>query len=287
MDLTSKKHIDSALDILEYNQEQIVDKSIVNKLQAFCNDTKCIVKDFSKFIRLDERFPLEGKIKAFKDCYIKDFYYPAHENQIGRKVNWKAYQYFVNDPAYKQCLHLAQLNCNVNAKIINQAAEWNKIMKLQCPSLDIESLYKIPFHTACNFLKEPRDYSKIQTEAQNISRRIAGIKEGYTQTAISEIKKNAKQLELVKISDANKTAIQKIINTGTIPDMLDDSLIRAINELFKDFKIVAVKKADILKFLFKENQLLTREQFKEAILNFESSVLSGQKGDDIRIKFEE
>jgi hypothetical protein len=33
--------------------------------------------------------------------------------------------------------------------------------------------------------------------------------------------------------------------------------------------------------------LLTREQFKEAILNFESSVLSGQKGDDIRIKFEE
>lgn len=281
------QYMNQALDILEDNPGQVNDKAIVKKLQEFCNDTKNIVKDFSKFIRFDERFPLEGKIKAFKDCYIKDFYYPAHESLIGKKVNWKAYQYFVNDPAYKQCLQLAQINCNVNAKIVSQAAEWNKIMNMQCTSLDIESLYKIPFHTSCNFLKEPRDYSKIQTEAQNISKRIAEIKEDYTQTAISEIKKNAKQLELVKIGEPNKSAIQKIISEGILPEMLDDSLIRAINELFKDIKIVSVKKADILKSLFKENQLLTREQFKEAILNFESSVLSGQKGDDIRIKFEE
>jgi len=281
------QYMNQAMDILEENPEFVTDKSIIGKLQEFCNDTKSIVTDFLKFIRLDERFPLEGKIKAFKDIYVKEFYYSAHENTIGNKVDWKAYEYFVDDPVYKQCLQLARLNCNVNAKIHNQASVWTRIKEMQCCSLDIETLYKIPFHTACNFLKEPRDYSKIESEAKNISKRLAEIKDEYTQTAISEIKKNAGQLELVIISVDYKKAIQQIINSGKLPESLDDGLINAINDLFKDIKIISVKKQDILKALFKENELLTKEQFKEALLNFESSVLKQQNGDDIRIKFEE
>ena len=281
------QYMNQAMDILEENPEFVTDKSIIGKLQEFCNDTKSIVTDFLKFIRLDERFPLEGKIKAFKDIYVKEFYYPAHENTVGNKVDWKAYEYFVDDPVYKQCLKLARLNCNVNAKIHNQASVWTRIKEMQCCSLDIETLYKIPFHTACNFLKEPRDYSKIESEAKNISKSLVKIKDEYTQTAISEIKKNAGQLELVIISADYKKAIQQIINSGKLPESLDDGLINAINDLFKDIKIISVKKQDILKALFKENELLTKEQFKEALLNFESSVLKQQNGDDIRIKFEE
>jgi len=262
------QYMNEALDIAEENSEYVTDKSTVDKLQEFCTDTKNIVKDFSKFIRADQRFPLEGKIKAFKDIYVKDFYYPAHENHVGRKVDWKPFDYF-------------------DAKIYSQANAWNKIKELRCTHLDIESLHKIPFHTACNFLKEPRDYSKIKAEGQSISKKLTEIKKEYTQNAIAEIRKNAKQLELIKIPDEQRKIIQSVIENGKFPETLDDYLVQAINELFKNIRIVPVKKDEILKALFKENELLTRDQFHEAILNFEQSVLKQNQGDDIRIKFEE
>jgi hypothetical protein len=280
-------YMNDATDILENNTEYVTNDTIATRLNEFCNDTKAIVKDFSRYSRLDERFPLEGKIKAFKDIYVKEFYYPAHENHVGKKVNWKPFEYFVNDPVYKQCLQLSRLNCNVNAKIHNQAADWNTIKNMRCISLDIDTLYRIPFHTACNFLKEPRDYSKINTEGNQISERLKEIKNEYSDTAITEIKKNAKQLELVKISSSAKAQIQNIIDKGKMPDVLDDDLIQAINELFKNIAIIPVKKDEILKALFKENELLTKQQFKEALMNFENMVLNKQKGDDIRIKFED
>ena len=281
------QYMNEALDIIDENSDFVTDKTIVGKLEEFCNDTKNIVKDFSKFIRMDERFPLEGKISAFKDIYVKNFYYPAHEKHVGKKVDWKPYDYYMNDPVYKQCLLLVKLDCNVNAKIHNQAALWNKIKELRCTSLDISSLYRIPFHTSCNFLKEPRDYSRIEAEGKNISKRLKEIADDYTQNAIAEIRKNAKQLELVKISPEHKKSIQSIIDRGVLPDNLDESLVSAINELFKNIEIIAVKKDLILKALFKENELLTREQFHEAILNFENSVLKQKPGEDIRIKFKE
>jgi hypothetical protein len=277
-------YMNEALNIIE---EFITEKSITGKLQEFCTDTKNIVKDFSKFIRMDERFPLEGKIKAFKDIYVKDFYYPAHEKHIGKKVDWKPFDYFVNDPVYRQCLQLAKLDCNVNAKIHGQANAWNKIKELRCTVLDIETLYKIPFHTSCNFLKEPRDYSKIQTEGKVISQRLNEIRDGYTQNAVAEIRKNEGQLKLIKVSEQYKKDIQSIISTWKFPENMDDSFIMAVNEMFKNIDIIPVKKDDILKALFVENELLTREQFHEALLNFENSVLKRKQGNEIRIKFEE
>lgn len=280
-------YMNDAIEIMENNPEYITEPSLRVRLNEFSNDTKAIVKDFSRYIRLDARFPLEGKIRAFKDLYVKEFYYPAHEKHVGKKMNWKPYESYMNDPVYKQCLQLAKLDCNVNAKIHSQAAEWETIKKLRCTSLEIDSLYLVPFHTACNFLKEPKDYSKISRVGNQIAARLQEIKQEYSETAISEIRKNAGQLDLVRISGSAKIQIREIIDKAQIPDLLDDDLIQAINELFKNIEIIPVKKAEIIKALFKENVLLTKQQFKEALMNFENQVLSKQKGDDIRIKFED
>lgn len=281
------EYMSSALEIIKNNKEFLNDDSIYSKLEEFYTDTRALVKDFSKFIRLDERFPIEGKINAFKESYIKDFYFPAHEKTIGRKVDWKSSIDFENNSDYRICIQLAQLDCNVNAKIFNQINEWNHIKELSCTSLDISSLYKIPFHTTCNFLKEQRDYSKVNIIAGQIDKRLADIKEEYTKTAISEIQKNKDQLDIAKIDDTSKKKIRKIIEVKRFPDNLDSALIESINELFKNIEIISIKKSEILNALFKENELLTKEQFKEALFNLESSVLKRQTGDDVRIKFEE
>lgn len=281
------QYMNQALEIIEENPDFVKDNKIIKKLNDFSNDTKTIVKDFNKFIRVDERFPLEGKIKAFKDIYVKEFYYPAHEQTIGKKRDWKLFDNFEYDPVYKQCMQLSKIDCNVKSKILTPVNGWNQIKQFRCSTLDIDSLYKYPFHTTCNFLKVPVDYSKIGTEAANISKRLVEIKREYSGTTVTEVKKNAKQLEIIRIGLTAKKTIQNIIETGALHDNLDDATINAINELFKDIRIITVKKNDMLKALFRENELLTKEQFKEALMNFENSVLKQQSGDDFRIKFEE
>ena len=88
------EYMNDALEILRANKEFVTDEQIENKLEHFYTDTLAIVKDFNKFIQISERFPISGKIDAFKKLYVTEFYYPAIQNTIGNKVNWKVFESF-------------------------------------------------------------------------------------------------------------------------------------------------------------------------------------------------
>lgn len=65
------EYMNDALIILRANKDFVSDdNTIENKLEQFYNDTLAIVRDFSKFIQLSERFPISGKIDAFKKLYV-------------------------------------------------------------------------------------------------------------------------------------------------------------------------------------------------------------------------
>ena len=90
------------LEIMEHNRKYLKDESIESKLQAFFNDTSTIVKDFTKFINLSDRFPIAGKIEAFKKMYVQEFYYPALNATVGNKVNWSPLENFTKDPNFEK-----------------------------------------------------------------------------------------------------------------------------------------------------------------------------------------
>ncbi|NLD49677.1 MAG: hypothetical protein GX660_21220 [Clostridiaceae bacterium] len=280
------EYMNDALIILRANKDFVSDdNTIENKLEQFYNDTLAIVRDFSKFIQLSERFPISGKIDAFKKLYVTEFYYPALQNTIGNKVNWKVFDNFRKHPLFSKAEILSNANCNLKQKLQSKVNLWNALLELRAEKVDAEKLYDIPFDTNSNFMKVERNYKEIATESRNIDKTIENIFNEYAEITVTEVKKKSEQLEIVKIDNEHKTIIQEIIKKSQLPENITPQLIDAINKLFVDIKIVKLSKEKLTNELFKKDELLTFEQLRKAFFNVLNQ-LEQQKSDETRFKID-
>lgn len=274
-----------ALDIMKANKEFVIDEEIETNLEQLYNDTLHIVKDFDKFMRLSERFPLSGKIKKFKDIYVKDFYLPALHNTIGNKVNWMPLENYRKHPLFEKAKVLSKADCNLKQKLHSKINLWNTLLSLRVVIVDAERLYDVPFDTVSNFMKIERNYQEIATESENINKNIENIYSEYAQTIIEEIKRKSTQLNVVNISKEYKTVINEIIETEELPDNISSQLIDAINKLFVNIKVVKLNKEKITKELFKQDELLTFEQIRKSFFDVLNK-LEDQKSEEVRFKID-
>jgi energy-coupling factor transporter ATP-binding protein EcfA2 len=276
-----------ALDIVEHNQEYLEDKSLLGKLQTLYDDTRTIVKDFKKFNDLSERFPIKGKIRSFKDQYVKDFYYPALRNTIGDKVDWKPLLTFTADPNFKRAQILASAQCNVPQKLDGKVQKWKGLTSLRAKDVDVERLYDIPFDANCNFLKQERDYSSIKDEAAGVTAALKTIADEYEMTIVQEVIKKKDQLDLVKLQPEHKKTIEQIIAKEELPADINNGLIASINKLFVDIEVVSLKQQDLVNRVFKKNELVTLSQIQQAFFNLYNELEKDHKGKEVRFKIEE
>ena len=117
-------YMKEAIDIVEANQNYENAKDVLVTLKQHYQETNKIVSDFNKFNQLQYRFQLVGKLEAFKNTYVKEFYYPALQNTIGNKVNWSTLEKLDTNPELKASKILAELDCNVEAKLIDKLKLW-------------------------------------------------------------------------------------------------------------------------------------------------------------------
>lgn len=279
------EYMNDALEILRANKDFINDSTIESKLEQFYNDTLSIVKDFSKYIQLSERFPISGKIDAFKKLYVNEFYYPALQNTIGNKVNWKVFENFRKHPLFSKAEMLSNANCNLKQKLESKVNFWNVLLDLRAEKVDAEKLYDIPFDTNSNFMKVERNYKEIAIEMKNVDNTIENIFNEYAETTVAEVKKKSEQLDIVKIENEHKTIIKEIIKKSQLPENITPQLIDAINKLFVDIKIVKLSKEKLTDELFKKDELLTFEQLRKAFFNVLNQ-LEQQKSDETRFKID-
>lgn len=280
------RYMKDALDIIENNQKYLNDSQVEIKLIQFYKDTLTVVKDFDKYIQLKERFPLAGKIDAFKKVYVNEFYYPSLQSTIGEKVDWSPFENFTKHPLYNNIHLLSNLSCNVKKKIENKVSDWQEILHYRVKKIDVGILFGTPFDTRSNFMKNDRDYSGIESEGKNIDTTIKSIFEDYEANTINELRNKSEQLILVNIPEDQKKAIEEIIISGELPEGLNQQLIDAINKLFVDIKIVHLKKDDIIKALFKKDELVTLSQINEAFFNLKEKLEREHKGQEVRFKID-
>jgi energy-coupling factor transporter ATP-binding protein EcfA2 len=281
------EYMKDALEILEHNRKYLKDDSIESKLQAFFNDTSTIVKDFTKFINLSDRFPIAGKIEAFKKMYVQEFYYPALNATVGNKLNWSPLETFTKDPNFEKAGILSNAACNVKQKLDSKVTYWSSLLAMRVKNTDVDKLYEIPFDVTSNFMKVERDYDAIPKEAAKVSETLKAIADDYATTTIQEVKSKSEQLDLVKISPEHKKQIKAIIDTGKLPDALNASLIDAINKLFVDIKVIALNRSKLMNEVFKKDELLTLPQIREAFFNLYNKLENENKGKEVRFKIEE
>lgn len=279
------EYMNDALEILRANKDFVNDETIESKLEQFYNDTLSIIKDFSKFIQLSERFPISGKIDAFKKLYVTGFYYPALQNTIGNKVNWKVFENFRKHPLFIKAEMLSNANCNLKQKLQSKVNLWNALLDLRAEKVDAEKLYDIPFDTNSNFMKVERNYKEIAIEIKNVDNTIENIFNEYAETTVAEVKKKSEQLDIVKIENEHKTIIKEIIKKSQLPENITPQLIDAINKLFVDIKIVKLSKEKLTDELFKKDELLTFEQIRKAFFNVLNQ-LEQEKTDETRFKID-
>lgn len=280
-------YMKDALEIVEHNPQYLEDEQIQKKLQTFYTDTVTIVKDFGKFINLSDRFPIAGKIDAFKKIYVQEFYYPALTKTIGNKVNWAPLEQFTKDPNFERAGLLANAACNVKQKLDSKISLWTSLLAMRVKSTDVDKLYDIPFDTASNFMKVERDYSTIPIETAKVSDTLKAIADEYESTTIQEVQKKADQLDLVKISPEHKKQIQEIISNGKFPATITTQLMDAINKLFVDIKVVTLNREKLMDEVFRKNELLTLPQIREAFFNLYNQLESDSKGKEVRFKIED
>jgi len=278
-------YMKQASDIIAANSKYITDETTVKKLLDIYNDTLTITGDFSRFINLSERMPVSGKIKSFTGTYIKDFYFPAHEQTVGKKVNWKVLEKVSDHPLYDKIIILMELDCLVVAKFRNKLKQWADLLSWHCTELDSEKLIRTPFCTFCNFMKiEGRDYAQIKTELKNLDKTMEDIYNEYVGNAITEISNNIGNLKIIEIPANHKKIIKSIADDKKLPERLDRAIISSINQLFKNFKIVELTSEQVLSALFKKDHLHTLEQLRKNYFDLENEIKKGSNDDEIRIK---
>ena len=232
-------------------------------------------------------FPLVGKLQAFKNTYVKEFYYPALQNTIGNKVQWKTLEKLESNSELKVAKVLAELDCNVAAKLIDKLKIWNDLNSYKASNIDIDELYHNPFDNGSMFMKRPHNYGDINGIIKNITDDVSVIYKEYCNATVKEIIKNKDQLKLARLSDSQKQMIQGIIDTNKLPASIDDSFVRAVNELFKNIKIVTLNKAKVIASIFGNNDLVTVRQMENAFYDLVEKIKKENKGEEIRIKIQE
>ncbi|MFD1616565.1 DUF6079 family protein [Gelatiniphilus marinus] len=280
-------YMKEAIDIVEANQHYKKAKEVLSTLQQHYDETNKVVSDFNKFSQLQYRFPLVGKLEAFKNTYVKDFYYPALQNTIGNKVQWNKLEKLSSNSKLNAAKLLAELDCNVNAKVYDKLKEWQDLSAFKASNVDVEELYQNPFDNTSMFMKIPRNYGNINEMLNNIEKDIDTIYNEYSKTTVEEVTKNKGQLKLATLSASQKETIKEIIDKQELPTHIDHALIQAINKLFVNIKVITLNKAEVITSIFGNNDLVTVRQMESAFYNLIEKIKKENKDEEIRIKIEE
>ena len=202
-------------------------------------------------------------------------------------MNWKPLETFTKNPFFTKAGILSNAECNISQLLDNKIQLWSTLLSLRVTAVDIDRLYQMPYDKASSFMNIERDYSIIQKEADKVEQSLEKTYKTYAETIVDEVRRKADQLDLIKITPEQKNQIAKIIETGEIPDNVTSALVEAINKLFVDIKVVTLKKNDIIKSLFRKNELVTLPQIREAFFNLYNKLETESKGKEVRFRVED
>ena len=84
------------------------------QLLKIYDDSKVIISNIKKLLKNDEREPLKGKGKLFKEKW-QQIYYDTHEKYVGKKVDWRTLENIENSETVTRLKTLQKINYNNDA----------------------------------------------------------------------------------------------------------------------------------------------------------------------------
>ena len=248
-------------------------------LEEMLNDALAILANADTLLDAAGRQPLLGKLQQVRKKY-QAAYYKEHERCVGSKVDWNRLQSVIDDPTYKNLLVLKnvrildkRLFANVENGIINAS-------NLRCDNFRLEMLENEALCPRCRF---PSNYGvEFNQRLDAIEKRIADSWKDWESTILTEVNNYKDNIQYLQKDE--KQEISYILKNGTLPEVITNTLVKALNHLFDELEIVELSAKQLMEYLFKDSQVLDYYSLERNLNEFKQMLVAGKDLEKVRIK---
>ena len=269
-------------NVLEHTNSDFFKKSETEQLSSIHKDSKEIVSNIKKLLKDDERKPLKGKIESFKEKWKKT-YYNAHENYVGRKVDWKTLEQVENSENVKKLKLLQNVRCVNKHRFTENLLKITELKGIKCVDFNVDELKTTTICPHCMFPNvNEESVLNINTKISNLETEFENILQIWESDILEEIRNNQDKIE--NLSHEEKRIVQDILSQGYVNKEITEEFVNAINQLLQDLEIKEIDLQEMYKKLTEESDVLKIEDFREKIDNYIEELLGSSNGDNVRLK---
>ena len=88
------------------------------------------------------------------------------------------------------------------------------------------------------------------------------------------------------LSKGERELVETVVKIGKLPEDTSDDLIRALNNLFENLKVVAVNVDEMFDYLTQESDVLTLDELTQRFEKFKDEKLSGLDPSNVRFRIQ-
>ncbi|MDM8535427.1 DUF6079 family protein [Desulfobacterales bacterium HSG17] len=277
-------YMNNAIELLDKHPQLVIDSKKYDSIREFRDEIVLICSDFNMFKDRSQRNPVKGKIQQFQKTYIYDFYYPAHEKFVGKKVEWNALNSYHTNPVFIKLKLLNNLTCISNAKFNQLVLTWNELNRHKCENFDLEDRLQTNVRCPkCLYPVEGITYSTIPAEIDSIENNLEQLFTSYEKNVVREIREYQDNVQFLD-NDDEKELIQTILKSKKLPDNISTQDVRTIDKLFKEIEIVEVSAGQVMNKLFPSQEMTTLEEFRARFFALEHEIKKNKQENEVRIK---
>lgn len=276
------RYMEDATNVLS-EHSSVFQSREVEEIQIIFDESKELIHNIEKFLKEDERRPLKGKIQQFKRRY-SHIYYQVHEKAVGRSAPWTQLDDLVRSKQYKKLQRLGSVRCINSSPFTQLALEISQIRDKKCDGLTADDLEIMPTCRSCRFPEGVTFPISIDKRVHEISARIQSMRKTWEKQIMTEIHKNKEQLQL--LSRDERELVETVVKSGKLPEDVSDELIKALNNLFENLKVVSVYVDELFDYLTQESDVLTLDELTQRFEKFKNEKLSDLDPSNVRFRIQ-
>lgn len=263
---------------IEYIDNDFFKETDKNDLRKIYQESLDIINNSRKLLKSDERRPIEGKIQMFKSKY-KNIYYTAHEDFVGKNVNWELLEDIEKSHTYKKLEMLSKVRSVNTSKFRSIQLEMQTVKGLRCTSFSADEL-DTNYHCSCMFPQGMGEYTDIKNKINELENDISKLIVSWENEILTTVDDNKSKLE--QLNPSEQDIIDNILISKKLPDNIDFSVVGAINNLLEDIEIKELDLNELYEILTSERDTLKANEIMDKIESYIKDIVSDT--DNARIK---
>ncbi|MBN2531353.1 MAG: hypothetical protein JXB88_00605 [Spirochaetales bacterium] len=275
-------YMNNALALIESKSLLRIDEKNVQELKDIYAEILEICFDFSLFGDRSRRNPIKGKISNFKKIYKYDIYIPAHDRYVGKDVQWKTIDSYMENPSFKKLRELYNLKHVNSARFNIMVAEWNDLKAYKCTDASLDR--DLDVHTFCQHCLFPQKerYTEIPGIINRVDEKLEEELALVEENVLKLIREYRDNLQYLK--EPEKNSIGSVITANKLPDHIGSLLINAINNLLKEVDVIEVDADKVVSALFPGNQMVSPEELRRNFSSLLHELTENREENEVRIK---